>query len=312
MNKSTATNPDLLRAAVEGLTGPDKSMDPKWFYDARGSALFEEITRQPEYYPTRTEAAILKDNIARLASYAPEGGVLVELGSGASVKTRILLDGFPGLAAYLPLDVSGSFLKETAMRLARHYPDLPIRPIVGDFMAPLDMPAAYADHPKIAFFPGSTIGNLEPHRAQTLLSSVRAWPGVRAFIVGVDLVKDAGTLIRAYDDAAGVTAAFNLNLLRRLNREACAGFDPDQFRHEARWNAELARIEMHLVSRIDQDVPIGPRSARFKAGESIHTENSHKYTRTSFEGMAAMAGWRLDAFLADADRHFAVTALSPE
>lgn len=310
MTISTATNPDLLRAAVEGLTGPDKAMDPKWFYDARGSALFEEITRQPEYYPTRTEAAILKDNIGRLAAHAPEGAALVELGSGASVKTRILLDGLPGLAAYLPVDVSAAFLGETAAGLARHYPDLPIRPIVGDFMAPLDMPAAYADHPKIAFFPGSTIGNLEPHRAQVLLSSVRAWPGVRSFIVGVDLVKDAGTLIRAYDDAAGVTAAFNLNLLRRLNREACAAFDPDRFRHEARWNAELARIEMHLVSRVDQDVPIGPRSARFKAGESIHTENSHKYTRTGFATMADMAGWRLEAFLTDADRRFAVAVLS--
>lgn len=311
MDTSTATNPDLLKAAVEGLTGREKAMDPKWFYDARGSALFEDITRLPEYYPTRTETAILRENIDALARHVPEGAVLVELGSGASVKTRILLDGLKGLAAYLPVDVSAGFLRETAARLARQYPDLPVRPIVGDFMAPLDLPRAYVDYPKVAFFPGSTIGNLEPHRAQNLLSSVRRWPGIRAFVVGIDLVKNTGTLIRAYHDAAGVTAAFNLNLLERLNREAGTCFDPDRFRHEARWNGELARIEMHLVSRVDQSVQIGPATAHFRAGDSIHTENSHKYTRTGFATMARLSGWRMETFLTDDEDLFAVTVLLP-
>lgn len=311
MTTDTATNPDLLQAAVAGLTGADKSMDPKWFYDARGSALFEDITRLPEYYPTRTEAAILRGNITALAHHVPEGAALVELGSGASVKTRILLDGLAGLAAYLPVDVSAGFLRETAARLSRLYPDLPIRPIVADFMAPLDLPDAFRDHPKVGFFPGSTIGNLEPHRAQRLLSSVRHWSGIHAFVVGIDLVKDTGILIRAYDDAAGVTAAFNLNLLERLNREAAAAFDPATFRHEARWNADLARVEMHLVSRIDQSVQIGPATAHFRAGDSIHTENSHKYTRTGFATMARLSGWRVESFLTDDEGLFAVTVLLP-
>ena len=312
MDRPTATNPDLLQAAVSGLTGPEKSMDPKWFYDATGSALFEDITRQPEYYPTRTETAILTENIARLATHVPRGSVLVELGSGASVKTRILLDGLGGLAAYLPLDVSETFLHETATQLAHHYPDLPIRPIVGDFMSLPDLPDDYAEHAKVAFFPGSTIGNLEPHRAQNLLSSIRHWPKIHAFVVGIDLVKDVGTLIRAYDDAAGITAAFNLNLLERLNREVGATFDPARFRHEARWNAELARVEMHLVSRVDQTVEIGPATARFNAGDSIHTESSHKYTHTAFATMARMSGWRLDTFLTDDAGLFAVTVLLPD
>lgn len=312
MTTDTATNPDLLQAAISGLTGPAKSIDPKWFYDARGSALFEDITRLPEYYPTRTETRILRSNIGTLAGHVPEGAALIELGSGASIKTRILLDGLDGLAAYLPVDVSAAFLHETAARLSRLYPDLAIRPIVGDFMAPLDLPQDFGDHPKVGFFPGSTIGNLEPHRAQSLLSAVRHWPGVHAFVVGIDLVKDTGTLIRAYDDAAGVTAAFNLNILERLNREAAAAFDPAKFRHEARWNGDLARIEMHLVSRVDQSVRIGPATAHFRAGDSIHTENSHKYTRTGFASMARLAGWRQASFLTDDQNLFAVAVLLPD
>lgn len=311
MTTDTATDPDLLRAAVAGLTGARKSMDPKWFYDAAGSALFEEITRLPEYYPTRTETAILRAHVDRLSRHVPPDAVLIELGSGASVKTRILLDGLPDLAAYLPVDVSASFLANTAAALSRDYPELPVRPIVGDFMSPLDLPPAYADHPKVAFFPGSTIGNLEPGRAGQLLSSVRRWPGVESFIIGIDLVKDTGTLLRAYDDGAGVTARFNLNLLRRLNREACATFDPDSFRHEARWNADLARVEMHLVSRVAQTVRIGPATAHFAAGESIHSENSHKYSRESFARLADPAGWRLETFLTDPDGLFAVCVLVP-
>ncbi|MBC7154551.1 MAG: L-histidine N(alpha)-methyltransferase [Rhodobacteraceae bacterium] len=311
MNRTAGLNADLLKAALTGLTGPDKSMDPKWFYDRAGSALFERITRLPEYYPTRTETAILTAGIARIAAHVPKGSALVELGSGASVKTRILLDGLHDLAAYLPVDVSESFLRQVAADLDRAYPALPVVPIIADFMAPLRLPAAYADHPKVGFFPGSTIGNLEPDRARALLASVRQWPGIAAFIVGIDLVKDVETLVQAYDDAAGVTAAFNRNLLVRLNREAGARFDPDTFDHEARWNPDLARMEMHLVSRVEQGVAIGPGMARFAAGESIHTESSHKYTRDSFDDLARAAGWRRDTFLSDAQDHFAVTVLLP-
>lgn len=311
MNKSVGMNSDLLAAAIEGLTGTEKTMDPKWFYDRAGSALFERITDLPEYYPTRTETAILTGAIAKLARHVPDCSVLVELGSGASVKTRILLNGLDRLAAYLPVDVSESFLRQSAARLSGHYPALPVVPIVADFMIPLRLPVAYADHPKVGFFPGSTIGNLEPDRAQALLSSVRRWPGIAAFIVGIDLVKDVETLVRAYDDTAGVTAAFNLNLLTRINREAGANFDPKTFTHEARWNPDLARIEMHLVSRIDQEVMIGPNVARFVAGESIHTENSHKYTRAGFGNMSEAAGWHLESFLTDPQNRFAVTVLLP-
>ncbi|MCE6960690.1 L-histidine N(alpha)-methyltransferase [Cereibacter sphaeroides] len=307
MDTLVIRNPELLAAALRGLSLPQKRMEPKWFYDAQGSALFERITDLPEYYPTRTEIGILTAEVDRLAAHVPEGAELVELGSGASVKTRLLLDHLTGLSAYVPVDISAEFLARTAGRLSAAYPDLPIHPVVADFTLPLTL--ADEGHPRVAFFPGSTIGNLDRDGALALMRSVRRWPGVESFIVGIDLIKDEATLVRAYDDAAGVTAAFNLNLLHRMNREIGADFEPDRFAHLARWNAEDARIEMHLVSRDDQTVRIAGRLFRFAAGETIHTENSHKFSRGSFAAMGREAGWNLRDFLTDGKGMFGIAVL---
>lgn len=311
MDKSVVENDDLLQSALQSLQLPQKRLDSKWFYDHAGSELFEEITALPEYYPTRTETAILRDNVARLATYVPDSGALFELGSGASVKTRILLDHFSHLAAYLPSDISADFLGDVARGLSADYPELDVVPVVADFMGTMPMPAAYADMPKAVFFPGSTIGNLESEGAVELLARIRMMPGVQAFILGADLVKDRDTLIAAYDDAQGVTAAFNLNVLKRLNNECGANFDLGAFRHEARWNDTLARIEMHLVSTADQLVDIGGVSIPFTAGETIHTENSHKYTRDRLAAMAARGGWQLAEFITDDAQRFSVSVLVP-
>ena len=311
MDKPVVTNAALLRAASEGLTRDgQKVMEPKWLYDEAGSELFVQITELPEYYPTRTEEAILRANLDRLAAHVPAGAELVELGSGASTKTRLLLDRLGDLAAYVPVDVSSDFLDATATALGADYPELPITPVVGDFTQAIALPPQRG--PRVAFFPGSTLGNLDREAALALLRQVRSWPGIHAFVLGVDLVKDTGTLVRAYDDSAGVTAAFNLNLLRRMNREIGTDFDIGAFEHRAVWNAEAARIEMHLVSRKPQRVHVGPRVAEFAEGESIHTESSRKFTRQSLAGLCEAAGWRIEDLLLDDGQRFAVAVLKPD
>jgi dimethylhistidine N-methyltransferase len=311
MDKPLVSNRALLSAALDGLCANPKRMHPKWFYDHVGSEIFERITRLPEYYPTRTEISILRREIGTLAGYVPDGASLVELGSGASTKTRILLDALDGLGAYVPVDVSGDFLHGIARDLDQTYPGLEVAPVVGDFLQNLALPPVTEGLPKVAFFPGSTIGNLEPAEARSLLRRVRAWPDVAAFVLGLDLVKPPETLIRAYDDAAGVTADFNRNLLHRLNREAGADFDVDGFDHEARWIEEHFRIEMHLVSRTAQEANLGGTLISFSEGESIHTENSHKYTRETADELAAGSDWRVTEFLTDPDGLFAVAVLLP-
>jgi len=311
VDKSIAANPDLLRSALAGLCGPSKTLEAKWFYDERGSALFERITELPEYYLTRTELAILRDNALRLAAAVPDGAALVELGSGASTKTRILLDALPALAAYCPVDISATFLAASARSLAADYPRLPVIPITADFLQPLDIPAEIAAMPKVVFFPGSTIGNLAKAEATALLRRLSEMPGIAALILGADLVKDTTRLIAAYDDAAGVTAEFNRNILRHLNREIGASFDPDAFMYQIKWSPEYQRIEMHLVSRCAQQVQIGGHLVRFAEGESIHTENCHKYTEVRLAGMAQRSGWRLETMLTDSDRLFSVSVLIP-
>ncbi|PZX16527.1 dimethylhistidine N-methyltransferase [Palleronia aestuarii] len=298
-------------AAREGLSASPKRMSPKWFYDAAGSALFERITELPEYYPTRTEISILRTHGEALARAVPAGAALVELGSGASIKIRLLLDALPELGAYVPVDISEDFLHASAAELALDYPALDIRPIAGDFTAPLDFPFDIAPRAKVAFFPGSTIGNLDPEGARRLMRTVRAWPGVAGFILGADLVKDETTLVAAYDDADGVTAEFNLNLLTRLNREAGANFDPERFAHRAIWNADAARIEMHLESLEDQSVQVDGLDVAFGKGETIHTESSHKYTPESLRSLAEETGWSCDELFTDAEMQFALAMLSP-
>lgn len=311
MDRPLVTNPALLRAATDGLARPQKEMSPKWLYDEIGSEIFEEITVLPEYYPTRTEREILETRGDALAAHVPEGAELVELGSGASVKTRLLLDRLKDrLSAYVPVDISQDFLNATARDLAHDYPGLTILPVTADFTRPL--PLEEDGTPRVAFFPGSTLGNLDDAAAESLLSGVADWPGIRAFILGIDLVKDRETLVAAYDDSAGVTARFNLNLLARMNREIGADFDLDAFEHRAVWNDAETRIEMHLVSLRDQSVHLNSHRIDFAEGETIHTENSRKFTPEGIDRMAARTGWRRDALLTDDDRRFAVAVLVPE
>ena len=312
MDSAVIHDTDFAASALEGLQSSPKWLDSKWLYDAQGSAIFEQITQLPEYYPTRTETRILKEQISALTDVLEPGTVLVELGSGASVKTRILLDAADKLKAYVPVDISADFLEKTAEGLRDAYPATPIRPVVGDFTQDITLPAALDAEPKTAFFPGSTIGNLPHDTAAAMLDRLRHWPSIEALILGLDLVKDTTTLIEAYDDAAGVTADFNLNLLRRMNREIGADFDLSAFRHEARWNAELSRIEMHLVSQRSQTVTVAGQPIRFAEGESIHTENSRKYTREAFAAIADRGGWEIADFLTDPGQLFAVAVLRPK
>lgn len=296
-----------------GLSATRKQLSPKYFYDAAGSALFEAICLTPEYYPTRTETALLQRVAGEIAAAIPDGAVLVEFGSGASDKTCLLLDAAPRIAAYVPIDISDAALAGAAARLAARYPALPVLPLAGDFTTALQLPEPVRPLPKAGFFPGSTIGNFTPDEALRFLRAARALLGPDAtFIVGADVVKDPATLLAAYDDAQGVTARFNKNLLARINRELRGDFDPATFDHQARWNAQSNRIEMHLVSRIDQIVNAAGQAYAFKAGESLHTENSHKFTADSFAALAAKAGWRVAAqWISDAPQ-FAIFQLTPQ
>lgn len=297
-----------------GLGQPHKSVPPKWFYDEIGSRLFEEITELDEYYVTRTEAALLPEVLRDYAPTVAEGSVLVEFGSGASAKTRLVLDAAPGITGYVPLDISEEALAAAAARIALSYPTLEVEPVAGDFTRPLRLPQLAAGRPRIGFFPGSTIGNFSTEEARLFLRSVKALlGGDAALIVGADLVKDEKTLLAAYDDAQGVTAAFNKNLLARANRELGADFDLDAFAHRAVWNAARSRIEMHLVSLKAQTVRLGSgpgaRRIAFGAGETIHTENSHKFTVEGFSELARSSGWRLARAWTSPDPGFAVFLL---
>ena len=279
-----------------GLSGPVKTLPAKYFYDAEGSRLFEEICDLPEYYLTRTEIDLLSRTAPEMARHIPLGAALVELGSGASVKTRLLLDAAPQLGFYVPIDISESALSQAAQAIDADYPDLAVTPVAGDFTKALTMPDAVRARPLVGFFPGSTIGNFTPNEASALLGRARVMLGEGAsFLLGADMVKPVETLISAYDDAQGVTAAFNRNILVRINRELEADFDTDSFAHRAVWNEEESRIEMHLVSERDQRVTIlGELEVDFAKGDSIHTENSYKFTDEMIERIAGRAGWRVE------------------
>lgn len=298
------------RDLVAGLVRSPKVASPKWFYDAEGSRLFEAITRLPEYYPTRQEAALLRRVAPLWASRFGPGAALVEFGSGASEKTRIVLDAVPDLAAYVAIDISKAALDSAAERIADAYPALTVRPLVGDFLHLEALPPGIGQGRRVGFFPGSTIGNLERDEAIAFLTAAREQLGPDAlFILGIDLVKDPGTLIAAYDDTAGVTAAFNRNLLVRANRELGAGFDVDAFLHRAVWNAADSRMEMHLVADRDMTVVIDGRRIAFMRGETIHTESSRKYTEGSVRELAGAAGWTVDGFETGPDPAVALALL---
>ncbi|GJD89097.1 L-histidine N(alpha)-methyltransferase [Methylobacterium hispanicum] len=300
----------FLDDVLLGFAQAQKTLPAKYFYDDAGSDLFEAITRLPEYYPTRTELAILDAAGSEIAAALPRGAALVEFGSGSTVKVRRLLRHLPDLAAYLPVDVSASFLRAQAEALRTDFPALRVEPVAADFTRPFSLPADLGDAPRAGFFPGSTIGNFEPAEAARLLRQFGAILGTGSvLVVGVDLVKDHAVLEAAYDDAAGVTAAFNRNVLTRINRELGGTFDLDAFAHRAVFNDQASRIEMHLVARAAQDVAVAGRPVAFAAGESIHTENSYKYTVESFRALAASAGWAPVQVWTDPQALFSVHAL---
>lgn len=304
-------NDDFLSDVLSGLSGVQKTLPCQYLYDEAGSVLFEQITELEEYYPTRTEIGILNDNAAQIAETLGSDVLLVEYGAGASTKTRILLDTLEAPAAYVPIDVSEDFLLQTAETLRQEYPDLNVHPIVGSFMADLVLPAGLNGQP-VGFFPGSTLGNLSDLEIMQFMRSARSLLGEHGqFLIGVDLRKSPSVLVPAYDDAAGVTAAFNLNLLTRINRDLGADFDPQAFRHRAVWNDDASRIEMHLVSQRAQSVLIGGRSIQFDDGETIHTENSRKFDLDRLLDQFEATGWRLQTRWLDQRSYFAVLLLSP-
>jgi len=285
--------PDSFREdVIAGLSLPQKWLPPKYFYDARGSRLFEAICRLREYYPTRSELALMRAHLAEVVRFAGRGCTLIEYGSGESLKSRLLIRALRP-AAYVPVDISEAALHGAAKRLRREFPWLEILAVHGDFSRPLKIPVAQARGRRVVWFPGSTIGNLTMDEAHAFLRMTRGQLGPGgAMLVGVDLKKDANQLHAAYNDTKGVTAAFNLNLLARINRELGGCFDRRRFRHYAFYNTALGRIEMHLVSLRRQAVDIGAYRFAFEAGESIHTENSYKYSIEEFQALAGSAGFR--------------------
>jgi L-histidine Nalpha-methyltransferase len=290
---------------VAGLSAPQKFLPPKYFYDAAGSALFERICRLPEYYLTRAELALTRAHVGAIARFAGRGSRLVEYGSGESLKTRLVIRALRP-AAYIPIDISPDALRAAAGRLAREFPWLEILPVEGDFSRPLEIPGGR--QPAVVYFPGSTIGNLAPDEAHAFLSMSRGIAG--RMLVGVDVKKDPVVLHAAYNDSAGVTAAFNLNLLARINRELGADFDLRRWRHYAFYNPHEGRIEMHLVALAAQTVRLDAHRFRFAAGETIHTENSYKYSLEEFRELAEKAGFRSEKTWIDSRGLFALHGLA--
>jgi dimethylhistidine N-methyltransferase len=309
---------DVVAAALAGLLNPQKTLPPKLFYDEEGSRLFRRITELPEYYLTRTELGLLDTLTPEVTAAMPAGAVLVEYGASDESKAEFLLrardgSGAPVCAAYVPIDVAVGGLERTRARLTKSHPHLRVHILPTDFMDPVRLPREFADMPRLGFLPGSTIGNFEPAEAQRFLAQVRETlgPGAR-LLIGVDLRKDPAVLIPAYNDKAGVTAAFNLNLLVRLNREADADFDLDAFSHRAIWNPTDSRIEMHLISRRQQVVRVARKIIRFAANETIHTENSYKYTLEDFVALVNLAAWRARKVWTDNGGLFSVHLLETE
>jgi dimethylhistidine N-methyltransferase len=296
-----------LRAEVlKGLAARPKSIPPKFFYDERGSQLFDAICELPEYYPTRTEIGLLRAHAGEIAELAGAECLLIELGSGASKKVRLLLDAVRP-ALYMGVDISKSFLLQATAELAADYPWLEVHAACADFSQDLNLSFCPGQFKKLAFFPGSSIGNFEPPHAVALLSQLRETLSPDgALLIGVDLKKDPGVLHAAYNDAQGVTAAFNRNLLWRIRNELDTDLEPERFQHRAFYNRRLGRVEMHLISPRAQRFRIEDRAFRFAAGETVHTENSYKYSIAEFQALARRAGYQPEKVWTDADRLFSV------
>ncbi|MEW9854128.1 L-histidine N(alpha)-methyltransferase [Novosphingobium sp. M1R2S20] len=304
----TPLNTQFRRDVLTGLSQQRKAVPARWFYDHRGSELFEEITRLPEYYPTRAEVSILSQRCGEMAAAIGPGRVVVEFGAGSATKTPLLLDCIAP-AAYVPIDISGDFLRESCAPLAERYPSLPIHPVEADFTRPASIPSSLMRHPRLGFFPGSTIGNMEPATAVDLLRTMRDTLGEGSvLLIGMDRIKAVDVLTAAYDDAAGVTAEFNCNLAARINRELDGTIPLDALRHRAVWNDVRARVEMHLEAERDIAFKVAGRSFAMREGETIHTENSHKYDQRSAATLLLAGGWEPCETWMDADERFMVIA----
>jgi dimethylhistidine N-methyltransferase len=299
---------DMLSEVVAGLRSKPKTLPCKYFYDAEGSRLFDRICELEEYYPTRTEIGILRERASEIAGAVGARALVIELGSGSSTKTHGLLQALRHPAGYVPVDISREHLSQAAERIASQFPQLPVWPVCADFNIEFDLPEhGTVERSRLIFFPGSTIGNFDRAARRTLLRRMHDLCGTRGgqLLIGIDLVKDIARLENAYDDAEGVTAAFNLNLLHRMNRELDSDFDPDRFSHCARFDEGQSRIEMHLVSEVDQVVTIDGETFHFEQHERICTEHSHKFTVDRFGTESAEAGWSLERTWTDRDDLFA-------
>jgi dimethylhistidine N-methyltransferase len=305
-------DPAFRADVLAGLGAPIRAIPARWFYDRRGSELFEAITRLPEYYLTRTETELLERHCSEVAKVAGTGDAVVELGSGSSSKTPILLRAVAP-CAYVPVDISGDFLRDSASALQEEFPGLPIHPVEADFMHSLPIPEAVRQARKLGFFPGSTIGNMVPGTAVDLLRRVKEALGIGAFLlIGMDRIKDPDELVRAYDDSAGVTAEFNLNLLHRINAELDGDIPVHSFRHRALWNDLYSRIEMHLEAIADVEFTVAGKAFAMKGGETIHTENSHKYGTRDARLLLLASGWRVEREWTDARDRFALILAEAE
>jgi dimethylhistidine N-methyltransferase len=305
---TSAANPPhgFLRDVLRGLASEQKSIPPRWFYDQEGSRLFEDITRLPQYYPTRCERQILSASIGEITPLLGRGRVLVEFGAGSATKTSELL-AHAALSEYIAIDISGEFLRESIASLQARFPAIPMRPVEADFLQPMQLPPTVRQRGAVGFFPGSTLGNLSEAAAVDLLRTFADALGQDAILLlGVDLLKDQAILLPAYDDPQGVTASFNLNLLHRINRELAADIPVAAFEHEVRWNEGLSRIEMHLRARHDVHFRVAGRAFSMGQGETIHTENSYKYTARDIGLLLRAGGWNTIRLWTDPDGYFAV------
>ena len=305
-------DPAFRADVLNGLAEPIPAIPARWLYDRRGSELFDDITRLPAYYPTRTETALLEAKIDEIARLLPSDCAVVEFGSGSSTKTPILLRAARP-RAYVPIDISGDFLRESAARVDSEFPAIQVHPVEADFTKEIQPPSAIEGMPRLGFFPGSTIGNFIQRSATDLLRHFRSVLGTGAkLLIGMDRVKPVERLIAAYDDPEGVTAEFNLNLLRRINRELDADIPLDAFRHQARWNDMLSRIEMHLVATRNVSFEVDGRRFAFAKGQSIHTENSHKYGERGARLLLLAGGWTPLAEWTDPNDDFALILAEAE
>jgi L-histidine Nalpha-methyltransferase len=300
------SSPGFLLDVLGGLGSPNKAIPPRWFYDQEGSRLFEDITQLQQYYPTRCERQILSKDIREITPHLGQNRVLVEFGAGSATKTSELLR-YAAVSEYIAIDISGEFLRDSIASLQARFPHIPMRPVEADFLRPMELPDAVRQRGAVGFFPGSTLGNLSEAAAVNLLRTFGDVLGPDAILLlGVDLLKDEAILLPAYDDWQGVTAKFNLNLLRRINRELLGDIPVSAFKHEVRWNEGLSRIEMHLRARHDVQFRVADCTFSMREGETIHTENSYKYTVRDIRLLLRAGGWNTTALWTDPDEYFAV------